>query len=83
MTAILPRPAETVVSDVDRLRRENDNLRAMATALLDELVAGDVCAARNWAEHPRTPEQLVRIADESRERHTRLALNAIAAKEKP
>jgi hypothetical protein len=79
VTAVLPEPV--TVSELDRLRRENDNLRAMNTALLDELVAHDLVAARNHAEHPRTAEQLVRIADESRERHTRLALNVIAAKE--
>lgn len=79
MTAILPPPV--TVSEEDRLGRENDNLRAMVEALLDELVAHDLCAARNWAEHPRTAEQLKLIAVESRERHTRLALNAIAAKE--
>jgi hypothetical protein len=82
VTTILPRPvAELVVSEVDRLRAENTNLRNMVTALLDELVTHDLCAARNHAEHPRTAEQLVQIADESRDRHTRLALNVIAAKE--
>lgn len=82
MTAILPRPAATpTVSEEDRLRRENHNLRRMNEALLDELVDHDLCAARNHAEHPRTPEQLAAIATASRERHTRLALAVIAAKE--
>jgi hypothetical protein len=78
VTAVLPEPV--TVSELDRLRRENDNLRAMNTALLDELVAHDLVAARNHAEHPRTPEQLAVIAADSRARHTRHALNAIAAK---
>jgi hypothetical protein len=69
------------VSEEDRLHAEVTNLRRMVTALLDELVDHDVRAARNWAEHPRTDAELDRIAAESRARHTRLALNTIAAKE--
>jgi hypothetical protein len=79
MTAVLPQPA--TVSELDRLRRENTNLRAMNEALMGQLVSIDLCAARNWAEHPRTDAELDRIAAESRARHTRLALNTIAAKE--
>lgn len=82
MTAILPRPAAPpVVSEVDQLRTENANLRAMVTALLDELVSRELVQARNYAEHPRTEEQLAAIAADARHRYERLALNAIPAKE--
>lgn len=82
MTTILPRPAATpVVSDVGRLRVENTNLRAMVTALLDELVSRVLVQARNYAEHPRTEAQLAAIEADARRRYGRLALNAIPAKE--
>jgi hypothetical protein len=81
VTAILPRPAELVVSDVDRLRVENRNLRAMVDALLDELVRHDMCAARNYAEHPRTDAQLAAIEADARHRYELIALHAIPAKE--
>lgn len=82
MTAILPRPAAVpAVSTVDQLRVENTNLRAMVTALLDELVSRELVQARNWAEHPRTEVQLAEIAANARHRYERLALNAIPAKE--
>lgn len=83
MTAILPRPAELGASDADRLRTENRNLRAMVTALLDELVSHDLVQARNYAEHPRTPEQLAAIEADARHRYELIALNAIPAKETP
>ncbi len=82
MTAILPRPAAPpVVSEVDQLRTENANLRAMVTALLDELVSRELVQARNYAEHPRTEEQLAVIAADARHRYELIALNAIPAKE--
>lgn len=82
MLRLLLPPVEPVVSEEDRLRAENNNLRAMVTALLDQLVAADVNAARNWAEHPRTDAELADIADASRRRHERHALAAIPAKER-
>jgi hypothetical protein len=82
MTTILPRPAAPLaVSEVDQLRTENTNLRAMVTALLDELVHHDVTAASNYAEHPRSVADLAIIAARSHNRYARLALNAIPAKE--
>jgi hypothetical protein len=50
-------------------------------ALLDELVANDVVHAANYSIHPRTPEELAEIAEQSRERHTATALAAINAKD--
>lgn len=80
MTAILPRPAAP--STLDQLRVENRNLRGMVTALLDELVSHELVQARNYAEHPRTVEQLAAIAADARHRYELIALNAIPAKEK-
>lgn len=79
MTAVLP--DRTVVSEVDRLRREKNNLAAMVRALLDELVANDVVHAANYSIHPRTSEELAEIAELSRDRHTATALAAINAKD--
>jgi hypothetical protein len=74
VTAILPRPADTSAGPTtDQLRVENTNLRAMVTALVD----------RNYAEHPRTAEQLAVIAADARHRYEVLALHAIPAKETP
>ena len=81
MTAILPRPAAP--STPDQLRAENTNLRAMVTALLDELVSRELVQARNYAEHPRTAEQLAEISADARHRYALIALKAIPAKEKP
>jgi hypothetical protein len=82
VTAILPRPAAPVVSEEDRLHTENTNLRAMVTALLDELVSRELLQARNYAEHPRTDAELAVIEADARHRYEVLALHAIpAAKE--
>lgn len=84
MTAVLPHPAAMPAeSTEDRLRVENTNLRAMVTALLNELVSHELVQARNYAEHPRTPEQLAEIGAAARHRYELLALKAIPAKEKP
>jgi hypothetical protein len=83
VTAILPRPADTSAGPTtDQLRVENTNLRAMVTALVDELVSRELDQARNYAEHPRTTEQLAVIAADARHRYEVLALHAIPAKEK-
>jgi hypothetical protein len=83
VTATLPHPAAApAVPTTDQLRTENTDLRAMVTALLDELVSRELVQARNYAEHPRTPEQLADIAADARHRYEVLALHAIPAKEK-
>lgn len=83
LTGIPQKPAPTAPSTPDRLRVENTNLRAMVTALLDELVSRELVQARNYAEHPRTDEQLAEIGADARHRYELIALNAIPAKEKP
>jgi len=68
MTAVLP----ASVSEVDRLRRENTNLRRMISELIDLLVFFAT------ANRTGTPREIQAAARRARDTYTRVALHAIA-----